>query len=307
MPIPDYQTIMLPLLQYISDGKEHSLRETITYLADKFNLTDTERKELLPSGQQTVFDNRVGWSRTHLKKAGLLETPKRGFFKITERGIQVLNQSPQEINVKFLKQFPEFIQFITTKKDNDTSENDSDNEIVEISETTPQESIEFGYQKIRKELEIELLNRVKSCSPDFFERLVVDLLVKMGYGGSRRDAGKAVGKSGDGGIDGIIKEDKLGLDIVYIQAKRWDNTTVGRPEIQKFAGALQGYRAKKGIFITTSKFSQEAKDYVSIIDSKIVLVDGQELAQLMIDNNIGVSTISIYEIKKIDSDYFTDE
>ncbi|HLO87394.1 MAG TPA: restriction endonuclease [Nostocaceae cyanobacterium] len=303
MSIPDFQTIMLPLLKYASDGKEHTLRETITYLADKFNLTEEERKELLQSGQQTVFDNRVGWSRTYLKKAGLLETPKRGCFKITDRGIEVLKQSPQEINVKFLKQFPEFIQFTTTKKDHDISED----EIMEISETTPQESIEFGYQKIRKELEIELLNRVKTCSPDFFERLVIDLLVKMGYGGSRRDAGKAVGKSGDGGIDGIIKEDKLGLDIVYIQAKRWDNTTVGRPEIQKFAGALQGYRAKKGIFITTSKFSQEARDYVSRIDSKIVLIDGQELAQLMIDNNIGVSTISIYEIKKIDSDYFTDE
>ena len=303
MTIPDFQAIMLPLLQYASDGKEHSLREAITYLADVFNLSYEERKELLSSGQQAVFDNRVGWARTYLKKAGLFISPKRGFFQITDRGRDILIQNPSEINLKFLNQFPEFIEFKTTKKDNDKSEP----EIIEISETTPQESIEFGYQKIRKELELELLNRVKSCSPDFFERLVVDLLVKMGYGGSRRDAGRAIGKSGDGGIDGIIKEDKLGLDIVYIQAKRWDNTVVGRPEIQKFVGALHGQRARKGVFITTSRFSQEAREYVSIIDSKIVLIDGQELAQLMIDNHVGVSTVSIYEIKKIDSDYFTDE
>lgn len=303
MTIPDFQAIMLPLLQYASDGKEHSLRDAITFLADVFNLSDDEKKGLLPSGQQTVFNNRVGWARTHLKKAVLLESPKRGFFQITERGRDLLTQNPTKINIKFLNQFPEHIEFLNSKKDNDKSEP----EIIETSETTPQESIEFGYQKIRKELELELLNRVKSCSPDFFERLVVDLLVKMGYGGSRRDAGRAIGKSGDGGIDGIIKEDKLGLDIVYVQAKRWDNTVVGRPEIQKFVGALHGQRARKGVFITTSRFSQEAREYVSIIDSKIVLIDGEELAQLMIDNHVGVSTVSIYEIKKIDSDYFTDE
>ncbi|MBC5797074.1 MAG: restriction endonuclease [Sphaerospermopsis kisseleviana] len=306
MSIPDFQSVMLPLLQYAGDGKEHSLRDAITFLADVFNLSDEERKELLSSGQQAVFDNRVGWARTHLKKAGLLESPKRGFFQITNRGKEILKQNNPEINVKFLNQFPEFIEFKTIKKDNDKSESEI-TEDSEILETTPQESIEFGYQKIRKELELELLNRVKSCSPDFFERLVVDLLVKMGYGGSRRDAGRAIGKAGDGGIDGIIKEDKLGLDIVYIQAKRWDNTVVGRPEIQKFVGALHGQRARKGVFITTSKFSQDAREYVSIIDSKIVLIDGQELAQLMIDNHVGVSTVSIYEIKKIDSDYFTDE
>ncbi|MEI3651869.1 MAG: restriction endonuclease [Dolichospermum lemmermannii FEM_B0920] len=306
MPIPDFQAIMLPLLQYASDGKEHSLRDAITYLADIFNLSDEERKELLASGQQAVFDNRVGWARTYLKKADLLVSPKRGYFQITDKGKDVLIQNPGEINIKFLNKFPGFIEFKTTKKDNDKLDSEI-TEIIEISETTPQESIEFGYQKIRKELELELLNRVKSCSPDFFERLVVDLLVRMGYGGSRRDAGRAIGKSGDGGIDGIIKEDKLGLDIVYIQAKRWDNTVVGRPEIQKFVGALHGQRARKGVFITTSRFSQEAREYVSIIDSKIVLIDGQELAQLMIDNHVGVSTVSIYEIKKIDSDYFTDE
>ncbi|MBW4606416.1 MAG: restriction endonuclease [Hassallia sp. WJT32-NPBG1] len=303
MGIPDYQKIMLPLLMYASDGQEHSLRETIEALADKFNLSEEERKELLPSGQQAIFDNRVGWTKTYLKKARLLESPQREFIKITDRGKKVLNEKPSIINTQFLEQFPEYIEFRTTRRNVDNGkliiEPDVDN--------TPQESIERGYQQIRKEVETEILNRVKSCSPNFFERLVVDLLIKMGYGGSRRDAGKAIGKSSDGGIDGIIKEDKLGLDIVYIQAKRWDNTVVGRPEIQKFVGALHGQRARKGVFITTSRFSQEAKDYVAMIDSKIVLIDGQELAQLMIDNNVGVSTVSTYEIKKIDSDYFTDE
>jgi restriction system protein len=303
MGIPDYQKIMLPLLMYASDGQEHSLRETIEALADKFNLSEEERKELLPSGQQAIFDNRVGWAKTYLKKARLLESPQRGFIKITDRGKKVLNEKPSIINTQFLEQFPEYIEFRTTRRNVDNG-----NLIIEPDvDNTPQESIERGYQQIRKEVETEILNRVKSCSPNFFERLVVDLLIKMGYGGSRRDAGKAIGKSSDGGIDGIIKEDKLGLDIVYIQAKRWDNTVVGRPEIQKFVGALHGQRARKGVFITTSRFSQEAKDYVAMIDSKIVLIDGQELAQLMIDNNVGVSTVSTYEIKKIDSDYFTDE
>jgi restriction system protein len=306
MTIPDFQTIMLPLLNYASDGKEHSFREAIESLANEFSLSEEERKELLPSGQQAIFDNRVGWTRTHLKKAGLLESPKRGFFKITERGMKVLSQVPPEINVKFLKQFPEYLQFINSNSNKEITD------IVNIIEDNldtapPQEAIEIGYQKIRKDLEIELLNRVKICSADFFERLVVDLLVKMGYGGSRRDAGRAIGKSGDGGIDGIIKEDKLGLDIVYIQAKRWNDTVVSRPEIQKFVGALHGQRAKKGVFITTSNFSQSAQEYVSVIDSKIVLIDGSQLAQFMIDNNVGVSTVSTYEIKKIDSDYFTDE
>lgn len=303
MAIPDYQKIMLPLLKYASDSKKHSMREAIEALADLFNLNNDERKELLPSGQQPVFDNRVGWAKTYLTKAGLLAIPQRGFFEITEKGKQVLSQPITEIDVKFLSQFPKFINFRNFKK----QEEKAIAEIEENFDITPQESIELGYQKLRKELETDLLNRVKNASPDFFERLVVNLLVAMGYGGSRRDAGKAIGKSGDGGIDGFIKEDKLGLDILYIQAKKWDKNVIGRPDIQRFVGALHGQRAKKGVFITTSKFSQEAKDYVSGIDIKIVLIDGQELAQLMIDNNVGVSTVSIYNIKKIDSDYFTDD
>ena len=299
MAIPDYQSIMLPLLKFAGDGEEHSLREAIEDLADEFSLTDEERKELLPSGRQATFNNRVGWARTYMKKAGLLESTKRGYFQITERGLDVLKQNPPEINNAFLRQFPEFVEFQTPKQREVEEDTEQD-----ISETrTPEEEIESAYQGVRQELATELLQTIKSCSSTFFERLVVDVLVKMGYGGTRKDAGQAVGRSGDGGIDGIIKEDRLGLDIVYIQAKRWDGP-VGRPEIQKFAGALQGQRARKGIFITTSAFTQSAQDYVSRIDSKIVLIDGDTLAQLMIDYNIGVTTVTSYELKRMDSDYF---
>lgn len=302
MAIPDYQSIMLPLLTFAGDGQEHSLRETIEALADEFNLTEEERRELLPSGQQATFDNRVGWARTYLKKAGLLTSTRRGYCRITERGVEVLKQKPTEITASFLRQFPEFVEFQRPQKDRVEEAAEED-----ISETqTPEEEIEGAYQRVRQGLAGELLQTVKGCSPAFFERLVIDLLVKMGYGGTRRDAGQAIGRSGDGGIDGIIKEDRLGLDIVYIQAKRWENT-VGRPEIQKFAGALQGQRAKKGIFITTSGFTQAAEEYVSLIDSKIVLIDGDTLAELMIDYNIGVATVGAYELKRIDSDYFTEE
>jgi restriction system protein len=302
MAIPDYQSIMLPLLQLAGDQKEHSLREAIEALADEFNLTDEERRELLPSGQQATFDNRVGWARTYLKKAGLLESTRRGYFQVTERGLGILEQSPPEINSAFLRQFPEFVEFQAPRRDKTGKARE-----MGVSETqTPEEEIEAAYQRVRQGLATELLQTIKSCSPAFFERLVIDLLVRMGYGGTRKDAGQAIGRSGDGGIDGIIKEDRLGLDIVYIQAKRWDNP-VGRPEIQKFAGALQGQRARKGIFITTSAFSKAANDYVSRIDSKIVLIDGDALAQLMIDFQIGVTTTASYELKRVDSDYFTEE
>lgn len=302
MAIPDFQTIMLPLVQFASDGKEHSLREAIDYLANYFQLTKEERKELLPSGRQATFDNRVGWSRTHLTKAGLLNSTRRGYFEITQLGQQVLAQKPDLINVAFLKQYPDYLEFIKPSTANDkTAVSDE----VDSSQS-PEEAIESAYQRVRQELAKEILITIKGCSPAFFERLVIDLLVQMGYGGTRKDAGEAIGGSGDGGIDGIIKEDRLGLDIVYIQAKRWENT-VSRPEIQKFAGALQGQRARKGIFITTANFSDGAKQYVSFIDSKIVLIDGNMLAQLMIDYNIGVTPFATYEMKRLDSDYFTEE
>ena len=299
MAIPDYQSIMLPLLELAGDGEEHSLRETIEALADKFDLSDKERRELLPSGRQPTFDNRVGWARTYMKKAGLLKSTKRGHYQITERGLGVLDQNPPEIDNAYLRQFPEFVEFQRPKP------REMEKEGAEPDDSaTPEEQIEAAYQSLREDLVNDLLATVKSCSPAFFEQLVIDLLVRMGYGGTRKDAGQAIGRSGDGGIDGIIKEDRLGLDIVYIQAKKWDNT-VSRPEIQKFAGALQGQRAKRGVFITTSTFSRAARDYVSRIDSKIVLIDGDTLAQLMIDFDIGVTGVATYELKRIDSDYFT--
>ncbi|MBA3322626.1 MAG: restriction endonuclease [Pyrinomonadaceae bacterium] len=306
MAIPDYQSIMLPLLQLAATNpdKDFALREAVSLLAGIFKLTDEELQKLLPSGKQATFVNRVGWASTYLKKAGLLESTKRGYFKLAERGANVLTQNPTAINVRHLKQFPEFIEFQAARAaQEDGARVDSD----ATDSLTPEESLEIEYQKIRENLASQLLDRIKQSTPNFFERLVVELLVKMGYGGSRSDAGRAVGRSSDGGIDGIIKEDKLGLDVIYIQAKRWDENTVGRPDVQQFAGALQGQRASKGIFLTTSKFTSEAQEYVSRIGSKIVLINGEQLAQLMIDHNVGVSVSTTYEIKRIDSDYFSEE
>jgi len=297
--IPDYQSVMLPLLKYAGDKEEHHIRDAIEGLADEFKLTEEERKELLPSGLQAIFDNRVGWAKTYLKKAGLLESTRRGYFRISDRGLNVLEKPPKEINVNYLEQYQEFIDFRGSSK---AGESELD-EPLKYEDTTPEELIGIGHQKLQADLASELLDRIKDCSPSFFEKTVVELLVKMGYGGSRQDAGKAIGKSNDEGIDGIIKEDKLGLDIVYIQAKKWENP-VSRPEIQKFAGALQGKRARKGIFITTSKFSKSSIDYASMIESKIILIDGEQLAKLMIEHDVGVSTIASYTIKKMDSDYF---
>jgi len=299
MAIPDYQSIMLPLLRLTSDGNEHTLREAVEELAEGFNLTEEERRELLPSGSQFTFANRVGWARTYMNKAALLESTRRGYFRVTQRGRDVLSKNLPELNVKFLDQFPEFIAFRTKHRDSEQAIEPTDT----ISLQTPGELLESAYQKLREDLSSELLKTTKECSPAFFERLVIDVLVKMGYGGSRKEAGKAIGRSGDEGIDGIINEDRLGLDVIYIQAKRWQ-APVGRPEIQKFAGALQGHRANKGIFITTSSFTREAEDYVAKINSKIVLMDGDQLSQLMIDHNVGVTPVTSYETKKIDSDYF---
>jgi restriction system protein len=296
--IPDFQTIMRPLLEHLADGTVKSNSETIDILSKHFQLSDAELAELVPSGQQFVFSNRVSWAKTYLKKAQLLESPSRGLYKITPRGLDALVNNNQKINLKYLKQFEEYSY--GNSGNNHAKEKDEQ----KPSDTlTPSEHIEIGYQRIREELEEELLAKIKESSPAFFERLVVELLVAMGYGGSRKDAGQTLGQSGDGGIDGVIKEDRLGLDAIYIQAKRWDSV-VGRPEIQKFAGALQGQRARKGVFITTSGFSKEASDYVSMIENRIVLIGGKQLTGLMIDFGVGVSKIASYDVKRIDSDYF---
>lgn len=302
MAIPDFQTVMLPLMRHCQDGQEHSISDTVDALAKHFKLTDEERKALLPSGVQEVFRNRVAWAKSHLKMAGILANPRRGIYQITPRGQEVLAKPPPAINLRFLHQFPEYQAFRATHRQRAEEPDEAETN----HGATPEEALETAYAKIRDDLAADILQRLKTCSPTFFERLVVEVIVKMGYGGSRQDAGKAIGKSGDGGIDGMIKEDKLGLDAIYIQAKRWENT-VGRPEIQKFVGALTGQRAKKGLFITTADFSADAQDYVSRIDTKIVLIDGETLAQLMIDHNVGVSTIATYDLKKIDTDYFTEE
>lgn len=301
MTVPDFQTIMLPLLKIAEDGQEHSGNDFLEKLSDYFKLSDSDLNELLPSGKQTRFYNRVGWARTYLIKSKLLEMPKRSFYRITQRGKEVLKSNPDKIDMNYLKRFPEYIQF--KEKENDKEEKQKRTETAEGT-STPEENLEVAYQEIRDNLALEALQNVMGCSPAFFERLVVELLVEMGYGGSRREAARAVGQTGDEGIDGIIDEDKLGLDTIYIQAKKWANT-VGRPEIQKFVGALAGKRAKKGIFITTSNFSTEASKYVSEIDAKVILIDGKKLAELMIDYNVGVTEVTSYKLKRIDSDYFT--
>lgn len=304
MAIPDFQTLMLPLLKVVADGREYRLRDVVELLAKEFYLTDEERQQLLPSGRYPTFDNRIAWAKTYLKKSGLIDQPRRAYFQITERGREVLKSSPSLINMKFLEQFPEYIAFKESPEE--VEEQQRMTPSISAQNETPEELIENGARTIRKELAGEILQRVKGCPPAFFERLVVELLVKMGYGGTRQDAGRAIGRSGDEGIDGVIHEDRLGLDVIYLQAKRWENV-VGRPEIQKFVGALQGQRAKKGVFITTSDFTKEAVEYVRNIDNKVVLINGALLANLMIDHNVGVSLAATYEIKKIDSDYFLEE
>ena len=277
------------------------MSEAIETLAELFSLTDSDRKELLPSGRQAKFDNRVGWARTYLAKAGLLESTARGKFRITQRGLDVLRSNPTEIDNRFLHQFPEFLEFYNrTSAKESTVSNTTE---TDHPDQTPEEILDASYLDLRRSLADELLERIKACSPKFFERLVVELVVAMGYGGSRADAGQAIGQSGDDGIDGIINEDRLGLDVIYLQAKRWDGT-VGRPTVQAFAGSLEGQRARKGILITTSRFSQDAKEYVTRIEKKIVLIDGERLANLMIDFNIGVTEVTTYTIKKSDLDYF---
>lgn len=308
MAIPDYQAIMLPLLKFASDGKEHSLREAYSTMCDVFNLSDEERTRLLMSGRKPIIDDRVAWARTFLGQARLLDSTGRGVFRISERGRTLLAENPPVVNDNLLKRYSEFVDFLNRKKKKSNDKTQAEIVPVDSEETlkTPEESLESAYQSLRDNLSTEILESIKSCSPSFFERLVVELLVKMGYGGTLQDAGQAIGRSGDEGIDGIIKEDRLGLDVIYLQAKRWENS-VGRPEIQKFAGALQGKRAKKGVFITTSDYSKEAREFVANIDNKIILIDGDELADLMIDHGVGVSVIANYEIKRIDSDYFIEE
>lgn len=301
MPVPDFQSLMLPLLRIGADGKEHSLAEARPVLAGEFNLSAADQAELLPSGQQSRFSNRVAWAKVYLQQSGLVDSPRRGHFRISRRGRDVLANPPKTIDIKFLEQFPEFAEFRSRKVVPDGKPPTS--AAGDEEGATPEEALEAAHAQMTAGLAADLLDRVKAGSPAFFERLVVELLLKMGYGGSRADAGQAVGKSGDEGIDGVISEDRLGLDVVYLQAKRWEGS-VGRPEIQKFVGALHGKRAKKGVFITTGTYSAEASGYVEHIDPKVVLIDGRRLAGLMITFEVGVATARTYHVKRVDSDYF---
>jgi len=298
MTIPSYEDMMLPLLTFAGDKKEHSNDESIEHIKRFFRISEEESAMLLKSGRQSVVSNRVGWARAYLKKAGLLDSHQRARFNITDQGMKVLQEKPVKITDKFLMQFESFRDFQkrdVTKKNNSTG--------IESSSKTPLETLEDSYGTLRSSLADELLSNIAKCSPAFFEKLVVELLVSMGYGGSIVDAGQTIGKSGDGGIDGIIKEDKLGLDIVYIQAKRWENP-VGAKEIRNFVGALAGQKANKGVFITTASFTKDASLFVQQIQQKVILIDGQLLAQYMIDYDIGVSLEKTYQVKRVDHDYF---
>lgn len=306
MAVPDYQSLMLPLLQFAADGVDHTLAQAADVIAEKCALSEEDRNEMLPSGGQRKLFNRIAWSRSYMVKAGLLEASGRGKFRITDRGLAALKTKPRKINVEFLNQYPEFVNFRTGGRVATVDPSEAIEASVAVSQQTPQELLEISYQSLYRQIGQELLDKISAASPRFFEKLVVDLLVAMGYGGSRKDAGQAIGRSGDDGIDGIIKEDRLGLDAVYIQAKRW-KATVGRPDVQSFAGSLEGHRARKGVFITTSLFSSEAKEYVNRIEKKIILIDGAQLANLSIEFGIGVASVINYKIQRIDLDYFEEE
>ncbi len=303
MAIPDFQSVMRPVLATVADGKPLALSALREQVTDSFQLSEAERLERLPSGKQTVINNRVGWARTYLNKAGLLSIPAKGMVQITERGLEALTSGPERITVSWLKRYPEFADFHTARPADSTV-------IVEqvdlVDEATPDEQLASAHQALMQSLADELLAQVRASTPVFFEQLVVDLMIAMGYGGSRKEAGRATQATSDDGIDGIIKEDKLGLDVIYLQAKRWANT-VHRPEIDKFIGALTRQRARKGVFITTSDFSAGAREAALGLDIKVVLIDGIELARLMVENNLGCSVKQVYEVKQLDTDYFIEE
>lgn len=301
--------MMLPVLRRAAEAYPNTIGspELRDAVVKEFALTETDLAELTPSAKESTLVNRVAWVIVHLRKALALATPERGRYSITERGKQLLEQYKDRIDLRVLRQFEEHRFFVRDKRRNSEGSQSRTDEEQDDAGASPVERLESAHQTIRGALAADLLLQVRKCTPTFFERLVVELLVKMGYGGTLRDAAQVVGKSGDGGIDGIIKEDKLGLDAIYIQAKRWNDKSVGRPDVQQFAGALAGNKATKGIFITTSAFTKEAIEYArSVNNSKIVLIDGDELAELMIDHNVGVTVAQVYEVKRVDSDYFAE-
>lgn len=306
MPVPDFQTVMLPLLRDLESGERQS-QETVDALALYFELTPEDRAQRLPSGKQTTFTNRIAWAKSHMKAAGLIDSPRRGVYRLTDRGRMVLAGNPSFVGMPLLNTYPEYVAFRQgTGISREPRTPGAPIEAPSIEVRTPDDLIEDGYSQLRAALIAELRERIAGMPPEGFEQLVVDVLTAMGYGGPQENAGIVVGRGGDEGIDGLIKEDRLGLETIYVQAKRWQGS-VGRPEIQRFAGALQGQRARKGVFITSSSFTVEAKSYATTIQTTIVLVDGAQLADYMIDHNVGVTTAKRFEVKRVDSDYFAVE
>ena len=301
MPIPDYQVLMLPLLEGLADGQERSIRELDELLAVRLGLTQEDQNQMLPSGQSTVFRNRVGWAKTYLKNAGLIDNPTRGRVRISTAGKEVLARKPTSIDNRFLEQFDGYQKFIGKIIDDGSVKPLPDTTLPPVA-VTPREQFETSFESLQKALAEELLGRLQESSPEFFEHIVVKLLQAMGYG-----EGRVTNYSHDGGIDGVINEDKLGLDVVCIQAKRWQGT-VSRPTVQAFVGSMDMIRAKKGVVITTANFSRDAIEFIDRIEGKrVVLINGQRLAQLMIDYDVGVSTIGTYKLKEVSNDFFEEE
>lgn len=304
MSVPKFSEFFEEFLRVIEDGELHSAKEVRDKIAVDMQLDDVELEEMLPSGRQKIFDNRVHWARTYLDKAGLIETPTRGKYRITNEGREVLN-SGEKIDVKYLKRYPSFMEFHTVSNFKKVALDSSDDENSE----SPMEIMETAYAQVNNALAHQLMEEIIKISDSEFEKLVVKLLLKMGYGNGIEEAGRVTKRTNDGGIDGIIKEDQLGFSSIYIQAKQWNlDSTVGRPDIQKFVGALQGHQAQKGLFITTTTFSREAIHYAdNLLGTKVVLINGEILTKLMIKYNVGVSIEHIYEIKRLDSDFFDEE
>lgn len=301
MAIPSYKKLLLPVLKRLGDGQEHRVRDFTPSLISEFSIPEEEVNQVLPSGGTTVLESRIGWARTYLVQAELAKIPTRGYVQITPEGKLLLERNLKEIDSAVLREYPGFLAFIarSSKKQSPQSETAPET----LSEMTPEDALRDAYDRIRAVQEHELFTQLKQVPPSFFEKIVVDVIVAMGYGGSVEDAGQAIGKTGDGGIDGVIKQDKLGLDQIFLQAKRWENN-VGRPEIQSFVGALHGRHAAKGIFITTSDFTTAARDYANSISSKVILINGSDLVQYMYDHDVGVSAESTLEIKRVNQDYF---
>ena len=305
MPVPDFQTIMRPLLECGKKGEEVKTSECIELLATHFNLTAEEIDEMLPSGRQPLFFNRVHWARTYLGKAKLIESTRRGYFKITNIGLDVLKTGPERITINYLKNFEGYREWVDdyTSNEGDTDRKDSD--LSSDNNISPEERIEKSHVFLDEQLKKDILQNLYEVTPSMFERIIVDLLIAMGYGGGRAEMGRALGQTNDGGVDGVIKEDELGLDVIYIQAKKYDlESSIGRPAIQSFVGSLEGFNATKGVFVTTGSFASTVKEYVEKIHKKIVLIDGKRLATLMIRHNVGVRIKNTYELKTLDEDYF---